>query len=64
MERKENSLLPISYNIKNARFCTKKDTLQRLEADLHATQAYKYTKIMQNCFIAAANPCQREYLIL
>lgn len=29
--------------MKNARWCTKKDTLQRLGADLHAEQAHKYT---------------------
>ena len=43
MEGRNVYLKTISYKIKKARKCTKKDTLQRLEADLHAKQACKYT---------------------
>ncbi|GEM_PF-4727363 len=41
--------MPISCKIKKARLCTKKDTLQRLEADLHAKQAHKYTPYFHIC---------------
>jgi hypothetical protein len=38
-----------SKGIKKAHFHTKKDTLQRLEADLHVIQAIqKYNKILSN----------------
>jgi|JI10StandDraft_1071094.scaffolds.fasta_scaffold00073_15 hypothetical protein len=49
MVRKGNSPMPISCKIKKARLCTKKDTLQRLEADLHAKQAHKYTPYFHIC---------------
>lgn len=44
MEGKTSLPETISFNKKKARICTKKDTLQRLVADLHAEQAFKLTK--------------------
>lgn len=42
MEKGNHLQKTIKYKNKKARICTKKDTLQRLGADLHALQAFKH----------------------